>query len=351
MAPSAAKDDVAPTPLRVFYVSQTHPSHARAALDYGQIISTHHEVVAEPEQADVAVFHIEPHAVAAALREYPALLGCHRIGYFVWEASDLPAAYVPVMRLVHEVWTPSQYCVNVFARHHAQVWKVPHVAARPPVSRDTATVVRQALGHDPAQLTLLAISKPADPRKNTAQILRVFPRVRAQLPNVRLIVKNLRPEPLERALASPGVTFVEQAIPDPEMTALLQMASVLVSAHHAEGWGFNVSDAMSLGVPVVATAYSGNLEFTSDETAFAIPATEEPIRPEDRFGLFDGSMKWGYVSDDALTDQLLAACRAVTEGRAAQRAARARQTVEAFSLPNVAAVTLERLSAVSARRR
>src|SRR5690348_13697819 len=114
-------------PLRVLYVSQDHLSHARAARDYGEMIATRHEVVHDPARADVAVLHVEPHLVADLLKQHPAPLRCYRIGYFCWEADRLPAAYVPVMRLVHEVWTPSDYCVGVFAAHHGRVRKIPHV--------------------------------------------------------------------------------------------------------------------------------------------------------------------------------------------------------------------------------
>jgi len=39
---------------------------------------------------------------------------------------------------------------------------------------------------------------------------------------------------------------------------------VLVSLHRAEGYGLPIAEAMSLGKAVVATAWSGNLDFMSD---------------------------------------------------------------------------------------
>jgi len=40
-----------------------------------------------------------------------------------------------------------------------------------------------------------------------------------------------------------------------------------------------MSEAMALGKPVIATAYSGNMDFCSEETAFLVPYSMIPVRP------------------------------------------------------------------------
>jgi glycosyltransferase involved in cell wall biosynthesis len=40
-------------------------------------------------------------------------------------------------------------------------------------------------------------------------------------------------------------------------------ADAYVSLHRSEGFGFGIAEAMALGKPVIATAYSGNLDFAT----------------------------------------------------------------------------------------
>jgi len=46
-----------------------------------------------------------------------------------------------------------------------------------------------------------------------------------------------------------------------------------VSLHRSEGFGLTMAEAMALGKPVIATAYSGNLDFMDDQTAYLVPWT------------------------------------------------------------------------------
>jgi SAM-dependent methyltransferase len=63
-----------------------------------------------------------------------------------------------------------------------------------------------------------------------------------------------------------------------------------VSLHRSEGFGLTMAEAMALGKPVIATAYSGNLDFMDDQTAYLVPWTESlvpescaPYRPGARW--------------------------------------------------------------------
>lgn len=49
--------------------------------------------------------------------------------------------------------------------------------------------------------------------------------------------------------------------------ALLAHSDCLVSLHRSEGLGLHLAEAMWLGTPVIATAYSGNLDLMDDRSA------------------------------------------------------------------------------------
>jgi glycosyltransferase involved in cell wall biosynthesis len=51
-----------------------------------------------------------------------------------------------------------------------------------------------------------------------------------------------------------------------------------LSLHRAEGFGYTMAEAMLLGVPVVATAYSGNMDFMRPENACLVRWRETVLR-------------------------------------------------------------------------
>jgi glycosyltransferase involved in cell wall biosynthesis len=58
---------------------------------------------------------------------------------------------------------------------------------------------------------------------------------------------------------------------DARQRALMGTCDCYVSLHRAEGYGLTVAEAMAAARPVIATAYSGNLEFMTEDTAFFVP--------------------------------------------------------------------------------
>jgi glycosyltransferase involved in cell wall biosynthesis len=71
--------------------------------------------------------------------------------------------------------------------------------------------------------------------------------------------------------------------------ALLEMADVAVSLHRAEGYGINLADAMARSTVVIATGYSGNLEFMNDSNSVLVPYSMTPVK---RYANLDLESKW-----------------------------------------------------------
>jgi glycosyltransferase involved in cell wall biosynthesis len=75
------------------------------------------------------------------------------------------------------------------------------------------------------------------------------------------------------------VTVINGTLYDLEMKSLIWITDCFVSLHRSEGFGRGLSEAMALGKPVIATAYSGNMDFCSEETAFLVPYSLIGVRP------------------------------------------------------------------------
>src|SRR5205823_5484554 len=75
---------------------------------------------------------------------------------------------------------------------------------------------------------------------------------------------------LRRAAAAAGVTLLDRLLPRGEVLALLATCDAYVSRHRSEGFGFTMAEAMLLGKPTLATAYSGNLDFMTADNGFLV---------------------------------------------------------------------------------
>jgi glycosyltransferase involved in cell wall biosynthesis len=107
-----------------------------------------------------------------------------------------------------------------------------------------------------------------------------------------------------------------------------------VSTHRSEGFGFGIAEAMRAARPVVATGWSGNMDFMAGEGAVALPYDLVPARDPQRTYDLPGAV-WAEprVPDAAAALSALAddPARRAAMGRAARAAA------EALSPASVAA--------------
>jgi hypothetical protein len=69
----------------------------------------------------------------------------------------------------------------------------------------------------------------------------------------------------------PDIVVFDGYLDKTQRTALIAECLSYVSLHRSEGYGLTMAEAMSHGKPVIATAYSANCEFMSDEDSLLIP--------------------------------------------------------------------------------
>jgi glycosyltransferase involved in cell wall biosynthesis len=80
------------------------------------------------------------------------------------------------------------------------------------------------------------------------------------------------------------------------MLRLIAEADCYVSLHRAEGFGYTMAEAMFYGIPVIASAYSGNLEYMTPANSFLVPCEEAFVKNAD--GPFQRGSIWGEPDID-----------------------------------------------------
>jgi glycosyltransferase involved in cell wall biosynthesis len=336
------------TTARISYSLTQRPSQSRIAAAYQDILRERYELIAAQDDADVVIVHHPPRNYETVYALHPALARKYVISCCVTHAGDVPAGWRRNLARVQEVWTCSRYCREVLSRHHPKVTLVPYVVERDfGCSAAALDTVRRLVGFADDRVYFLAIAAAGEQRKNVRALVETFKRAARSMPRARLIVKAMHYdtpswEPHEQ------VIFLPFKMPFEYVSGLYRLAHVYVSAHHAEAWGLTMSDAMLCGKPVIATGYSGNLEFMNESNAFLLPYAESEVGTDEPATGLERGMKWAEPDPAALEESLLRLYATHADADTRERAERGRQEVSRFTRQRAAELVLGSVEAALA---
>ena len=104
------------------------------------------------------------------------------------------------------------------------------------------------------------------------------------------------------AAPRPDVTVVDRHVTRDDQMRLIEASDCLVSLHRSEGLGLHLMEAMWLRTPVIATRYSGNLDFMNDGNSVLVDAELIPVT--DRQGYYPTSAVWADADLDQAADAM-----------------------------------------------
>ncbi|HSX59916.1 MAG TPA: glycosyltransferase [Tahibacter sp.] len=214
-----------------------------------------------------------------------AFAGRHNIGCWFWELERFPPRWHGALDLVDEVWVLSDFVRAAIAACTDKPVRVMPFAVEPP---PLAPLSRRALDlPDDAFVVLASFDFNSwITRKNPQAAIAAF---RAAFPpqrrDVRLLLKTINGHRLPGALralhdAAAGDERIEVRdgfLDRDGMWALQAGCDVYLSLHRSEGFGLGLAECMALGKPVVATAYSGNLQFMREDNSALVPYRLVPV--------------------------------------------------------------------------
>ena len=211
--------------------------------------------------------------------------GRHVIGMWFWEVEDFPERFDACFSMVHEVWAATEHIRGALAaRSPSQpVFTMPLPLVVPPIADG---VTKSSFGLSDRFMFLFSFDfLSVFERKNPLGVVEAFCAAFADGEGPMLLVKTInghhRQQDLERlrwAARGRSDVLIRDGHIDPKMIgALTACCDCYVSLHRAEGLGLTMSEAMAIGKPVIATGYSGNLDFMTPSTAFLVPWTPARI--------------------------------------------------------------------------
>ena len=199
------------------------------------------------------------------------------IGYWFWELPSLASTFVDQVQRLDEIWVGSRFTKDALLGHTTKPVHVMPCVVEAPVSGG-ATRKQLDLPEGACIFFLHFDALSTFARKNPWAVIQAFRRaftLRERSGPVRLVLKtiNLSRTPvsasqrLVRELQAVNGILLDMDLSGNDMASLISSIDVYVSLHRSEGFGLGIAEAMASGRPAIATAYSGNLDYMSQQNS------------------------------------------------------------------------------------
>jgi glycosyltransferase involved in cell wall biosynthesis len=228
------------------------------------------------------------------------------IGQWFWELEVAPSWYRDAYQYVDELWAPTKFIEEMLRREapsHIHVEYMPLPLRKPRVVEDAT---REDLDLDNRYMFLFTFDfMSVMKRKNPLGLVSAFKKAFSVNEGPMLVLKCIngesRPELFEELQRScegrPDIIVMNKYLDSHMSAALMNLCDCYVSLHRSEGLGLTIAEAMLLGKPVIATGYSGNLDFMTPETAFLVPWNR--VKVGDGAEAYDANATWAEPDLDA----------------------------------------------------
>jgi hypothetical protein len=300
--------------MKVLYLSSPHEKSGigRAGRDNAQALLARHEVV---NSLQTGVNAIVQHRAAIAFvggpphMRWPAATrqGIPTVGYCVIEGDRTRRSIDERVDQLAQLWTPSRASADALTASGVKqpVKIIPHVLW-PFQSLHSCTA--------DTPFTVLTCGHLVEIRKGQEFAYQMFQKAfpAEEFPDVRWIVKTRVPDsrlpPVFAQMINedPRITVIARDVPN--MQDIYDMGHVLLSAHLAGAFELHLAEAAAYGMPVIASATGGPLDYLHSSSLISIAEQREFVLP--RYAdPFNNSRMWD-VPDVAAGAEKLRACYA-----------------------------------------
>ncbi len=225
------------------------------------------------------------------------------IGRTMFETDRIPDGWVERCNAMDEVWVPSTFNLETFRRAGVQEHKLLRMQEgedtnffhpenppfRIPGTRGFNFLsVFQWTQRKAPDVLLKAFLTEFKEDEDVTLILRCYGRQGPGsdlLPELLFYVERTLGMPLEK---TPPVLLLPGFIPNRELPRLYTSADCFVLPSRGEGWGRPYVEALSSGIPVIATRWSGQMDFLTDANSYLIDYKLAPTPSDTDIEIFAG---------------------------------------------------------------
>ncbi|GAA2115888.1 hypothetical protein GCM10009726_35040 [Nocardioides furvisabuli] len=217
------------------------------------------------------------------LRRHPHLARRDRLSAVVVfvEHRVMRPELIPFLRAVDLVLTPTDFVAEAVASSVPDSVTVPFRQSVVLPSGVTADRSRWGMQEGTTTFVFGFDTYSDSQRKNPLGLVRAFRAAFPERADVALLIKvghldedeRLGGQALQAVAEADGdarITFLQQNLDYVDVLGLYASADVVSSLHRSEGLGLLMMEAMSLGTPVMATGFSGNLDFMTAHNSILV---------------------------------------------------------------------------------
>ncbi len=245
-------------------------------------------------------------------------IGGKKVGYWVWETEELPKKWTNFAGYYDEIWTASKYCKAAIEKTIDKPVKViPHVLQHSGIV-EGATREEFSLPSDKVIFAYYFDQKSVIERKNPADLISVFNKTFGDRDDVMLLIKVNSSTPghfeYERLKfkSGPNVVWLEETYSREKLQRLTSVIDIYVSLHRSEGFGLTCAEAIAAEKYVIASKYSGNLEFMNEAQHYLVEG--EVVELARSYGPYKKGQKWFQFDMEIASDLLRNLYEYVKEG-------------------------------------
>src|SRR5215204_4266127 len=207
----------------------------------------------------------------------------YSIGLWWWEVSGFPERFFKAFEPLDEIWVGSHFVADAISA----VSPIPVVKVTMPVSMPEIEEFDRGDLRLPEGFVFLFVFDyhSVFERKNPLALVEAFEQAFPEGSGASLVLKCINSEHypgehgrlMEAAKGHRDIHVIDRYVTAAEKNAMFAGCDCYVSLHRSEGFGNTLAEAMYLGKPVIATGYSGNMEFMTPQNSYPIDCTLRPV--------------------------------------------------------------------------
>ena len=269
-----------------------------------QADSTYEKELEQTLLYNINISHINADQIHLVAHKYGESFysGKYNIGFWHWELPEFPDRWLKSFSYIDEIWCPSSFIQQaISAKSKLPVVCIPHA-----ISISANHLGRKYFNLPENTFLFLCMydTLSYSERKNPASAIKSFMNSfdKNNL-NAGLVIKinnsDVNNPELKKIHDLIGdyknIYIINKNLRRNEVTGLLTEIDVYISLHRSEGYGLICAEAMALGKAVIATNWSGNVDFMNFKNS--CPVSYELRAISSDIGPYNKGQLWAYPDE------------------------------------------------------